>query len=76
MTTKADAKKRVVLPAAKPGDVFDIEDHGDGRFTLVRLAHPVEKPRLTRKQCLRAIADAPLHLNMDWETLRELTREP
>jgi len=76
MTTKADSKKRVVLPAANPGDVFDIQDHGDGRFTLVRLVRPVPGARLTRTQCLKAIAAAPLRPKMDWETLRRLTREP
>jgi len=76
MTTKADSKKRIVLPAASPGDMFDIQDHGDGRITLVRLVRPRPQARLTRTQCLRAIAAAPLHPKMDWETLRKLTREP
>ena len=76
MTTRADSKKRIVLPAASPGDVFDIQNHGDGRFTLVRLARPEPKARLTRTQCLQAIAAAPLHPKMDWATLRRLTREP
>jgi len=76
MTTRADSKKRVVLPAANPGDVFDVQDHGDGRFTLVRLERPEPKPRLTRTQCLKAIAAAPLRPGMDWETLRKWTREP
>ena len=43
---------------------------------LVRLARPEPKARLTRAQCLRAIAAAPLHPKMDWATLRGLTREP
>jgi hypothetical protein len=75
MTTKADSKKRIVLPTASPGDVFDIHDHGDGRLTLVRLARPEPKARLSRTQCLKAIADAPLHPKMDWAELRRLTRE-
>lgn len=76
MTTRADSKKRIVLPAANPGDVFDIQSDGDGRFTLVRLARPEPKPRLTRTQCLKAIAAAPLHPKLDWAALRGLTREP
>lgn len=75
MTAKADSKKRVVLPKARPGDVFDVQDHGDGRFTLVLLARPEPKARLTKAQCLKAIAAAPLHPKMDWATLRRLTRE-
>jgi hypothetical protein len=76
MTTTADSKKRVVLPTARPGDVFDVQRQGEGLFVLVRLARPELKTRLTRAQCLRAIAKAPLHPKMDWETLRAMTREP
>ena len=76
MTTTADSKKRIVLPTARPGDVFDVQRQGEGHFMLVRLARPEPKARLTRTQCLRAIGAAPLHPKMDWETLRELTREP
>ena len=76
MTTTADSKKRVVLPVARPGDVFDIQRQGDGHFVLLRLARPEPEGRLTRAQCLRAIQSAPLRPKMDWATLRELTREP
>ena len=76
MTTTVDSKKRIVLPAARPGDVFDIQHHGEGRFTLQRLERPEPKARLTRAQCLQAIAAAPLHPKMDWATLRGLTRKP
>ncbi|MFZ4777340.1 MAG: hypothetical protein ACOYM3_18385 [Terrimicrobiaceae bacterium] len=76
MTTTADSKKRIVLPVAKPGDVFDIQRQGEGRFVLLRLARPEPESRLTRAQCLRAIAASPLHPKMDWVSLRELTREP
>jgi hypothetical protein len=75
MTTTADSKRRVVLPSARPGDVFDVQTQGEGHFTLVRLARPEPKPRLTRTECLRAIAAAPLSPTMDWAALRELTRE-
>jgi len=76
MTTTADNKKRIVLPAARPGDVFDVQRHGEGQFMLVRLERPNPKARLTHAQCLRAIGAAPLRLKMDWKTLRKLTREP
>ncbi len=76
ITTRADNKKRIVLPAARPGDVFEVQDHGDGRFTLVRLVQPEPKARLTRERCLKAIAASPLRPKFDWATLRRLTREP
>lgn len=76
MTAKADSKRRVVLPSAKPGDIFDVQQHGKDGFMLVRLARPEKKPRLSRTQCLRAIGSAPLRPRMNWEALRKLTREP
>jgi len=76
MTSRADSKKRIVLPAARPGDVFEIQDHGNGRYTLVRLLRPEPKAIMTRSQCLKAISMSPLRPKMDWEKLKKLTREP
>lgn len=33
-TVKVDNKRRVVLPDVKPGQVFALDNHGDGSFTL------------------------------------------
>lgn len=71
MTTTVDSKKRIVLPTAKPGDLFDVQRQDEGHFILVRLACPEPKARLTQAQCLLAIAAAPLHPKMDWETLSQ-----
>jgi hypothetical protein len=76
MVSILDSKKRIVLPIANPGDVFDIQRQGDGHFVLLRLARPEPKVRLTRDECLQAIESSPLHPKMDWTALRELTREP
>lgn len=76
MTTKADSKKRVVLPRATPGDVYDVQEQGEGRFLLVRLERPELRTPMSRKDCLRAMEDRPLRLEMTWEELRGLTREP
>jgi hypothetical protein len=75
MTTRADSKKRIVLPAAQPGDVFDILDDGNGRFTIVCLTPPAPKSKLTKEQCLKAIEVAPLYQKISWVELRKLTRE-
>jgi hypothetical protein len=74
--TKADAKRRVVVSAAAPGDVFDVQAQDRGRIVLVRLEQPHSGPRMTRARCLRAIASAPLKMKASWEELRALTREP
>jgi hypothetical protein len=36
-TAKVDAKKRIVLPSGKPGEVYDVQQQADGRVMLVRL---------------------------------------
>lgn len=73
---RADAKRRVVIPDAEPGDVFDIQREGEGRYILVRLQRPPPKPRMTRQECRDAMARWPLTPIMSWEELRRLTREP
>jgi hypothetical protein len=75
-TTTADKKKRVVIPVAHPGDVFDVQQHGEGRFLLVRLVRPQSKAPMSRAECLRAMAAAPLRPKIEWSELRRLTREP
>jgi hypothetical protein len=71
-----DAKQRVVLPAAKPGDVFDIQSQGEGRLLLVRLERPKPGPEMSLESCLKAIAAAPLQPKMAWDSLKAITREP
>ncbi len=34
--SSADAKKRIVLPGGRPGDVFDIQQQAEGPWLLVR----------------------------------------
>jgi hypothetical protein len=76
MTGKADAKKRVVIPGARPGDVYDIQKQAEGRILLVRLERPESRIRMSREECLHAMADAPLRLQFTWDELKSLTREP
>lgn len=71
-----DAKKRVVLPEAEPGEVFEIQSQGEGRMLLVRLERSQPGPGMSVDRCLEAIASAPLRPKMSWEALRALTREP
>lgn len=74
--SKVDASQRVALPAAKPGDVFDIQSQGEGRLILVRLEPPKPGPGMSLDDCLKAIAAAPLQPKMTWDSLKALTREP
>lgn len=74
-TSKVDSKKRIVLPQGQPGDIFDVQQQGEGRYLLVRLEKPEPSRRLTRAECLKAMARTPLRLELSWEELRETTRE-
>jgi len=76
MTSKTDGKKRVVLPRAKPGEVYEVQEQGEGRYLLVRLEKPAPPAPMTRQECLKAIEENPLQPTMTWEELRSLTREP
>jgi hypothetical protein len=75
-TTTADAERRVVLPATQPGDVYDVQNLGEGRLLLVRLQIPAPPRRMSRSRCLAAIAASPLRPTLSWEELRARTREP
>ena len=75
-TTRADEKRRVTLPDAAPGDLFDVRRPGNGDFLLVRLSSSAARPRMTRAECLKAIEKSPLKMRLSWEELRQLTREP
>jgi hypothetical protein len=44
ITAKADDRKRVLVPQAKPGQVYALQDNGDGSVTLLPLK-PDVKPR-------------------------------
>jgi hypothetical protein len=76
MTVTADSKRRVVMPGARPGDVFACEDEGNGHFLLVRLNKPAPPGKKTRVQVLAAIKASKMRPMMTWEELRAMTREP
>jgi hypothetical protein len=44
MTVVADNKKRVTIRHAKPGDRFDVQIAGNGKFILTKL-EPVQETR-------------------------------
>jgi hypothetical protein len=75
MTLTADAKKRVVIPGAVPGDVFACEQTEQG-VLLKRVYRPKPRKKLTKQQALRAIRGWKSLRGLTWEELRKLTREP
>ena len=73
LTTRADEKRRVILPEVEPGDLFEIRRPGNGDFILVRRP---SQPRMSRAERLEAMARTPFKMRMSWEELRRLMREP
>jgi hypothetical protein len=74
MTTTADSKKRIVLPSAKPGEVFEVLTEGEGHFRVIRLERAPPPMPMSQSDCLSAMNSAPLRPRMSWEKLRTLTR--
>lgn len=73
---RADIKRRVVIPGARPGDLFDVQRESDERFVLVRLHRASEAWEMSREACLEAMDRSPLNMTFSWEQLRRITREP
>ena len=75
ITTKADARKRVVIPQAKPGQVYAVQGEPDGIITLspVKPIEPVSsKYKLVKKDGYTVIeTDRQVSL----ETIKELLSE-
>ena len=71
----ADKKKRIIILMARPGDIFDVQEQGEGRFLLVRLVKPKPETRMTRAESLRAISASPLRPKISWNELRRITRK-
>jgi hypothetical protein len=75
MTLTADAKRRIVVPGAAPGDVFACEKTGGGILLRRVYRRPTPQKKRTKKQALQAIRGLKFRPAMSWEKLRALTRE-
>lgn len=71
MTVKADEKKRVVLPSAKPGDVFNVELSG-GNILLTKLV-PSE-PRLVRARRVKGVVMGAADVEIDSKEIVDAIR--
>lgn len=75
-TSTTDAKRRIVLPGASPGDVYDVQRVNEDQVVLVKLQRPPPPKQVKKQDVLRAISNFPLHPTKSWEELKDLTREP
>ena len=75
MTITADSKKRLVIPWAKPGDVFACEQQDENHFSLTRL-NLLPPKKMTKVQVRQAIKSSKMKFDMTRDELRAVTREP
>lgn len=71
-----DAKRRLVLPGAKPGECYSVKEAGPGLFELAKVIPAARKPKPKPAEIDALLASAALTPKMNWEQLRVLTREP
>jgi hypothetical protein len=73
-TATTDQKRRIVLPGAKPGEVYAIRELAAGHLELSRML-PAPKKRRRRSEVEKMMNASALTPQMNWDTLRKLTRE-
>ena len=66
MTVKTDEKKRIVLPSAKPGDVFNVELAG-GKILLTKLV-PAES-KLVRARKVKGVMMGAAGVEIDSDSV-------
>ena len=76
MTVTVDAKKRVVIPGAAPGDVFSCEETKQGVVLRRVYRRPAAaSAKRTKAQVRKAIRGWKSLKGVKWEELRKITRE-
>lgn len=73
-TAMTDQKRRIVLPGAKPGEVYAVRELAAGHLEL-SLMLPAPQKRRRRAEVEKALKSSALTPQMNWDTLRQLTRE-
>ena len=71
-----DAKRRLVLPGAKPGEYYSVREAGPGHFELAKVIPVARKPKPKASEIDALLASAALTPMMNSEELRTHTREP
>lgn len=75
-TVTADQKRRVPLPEASPGDVYDVHKTPDGKYVLEKLVPQGGTGPRSIAEVLAAMEAEPLDPRLRWDELRKHTREP
>ncbi|MCC6145202.1 MAG: hypothetical protein IT368_15455 [Candidatus Hydrogenedentes bacterium] len=75
-TSKLDSQLRITLPEGQPGDEYEIQKQDKGRLLLIPVQKIESSEPSTREEILKAIEENPIRMEMTWEELRAMTREP
>lgn len=75
MTVVADFKKCVLLPTVQPGDRFDLQIAGAGKFVLTRLETGPARPANVRVERRGAFSVGVRDRPMDEQALAEALNE-
>lgn len=75
MTVIADSKKRVVLPAAQPGDRFDVRTAADGTLIFAKLGPVPSRPARVKVEKRRGFSVGVLDRPINEEALKEALAE-
>jgi hypothetical protein len=73
-TVTTDQKRRVVIPNAEPGEVYQVREIEPGHLELTKLVPSPRKPRRSA-DVGKLLEGEALTPGMDWESLKQLTRE-
>ncbi len=71
-----DAKRRLVLPGAQPGECYEVRVAGLGHYELTKVIPAPRAPKPDPAEIDALFASAALTPAMSSEQLRALTREP
>lgn len=71
-----DSKRRLVLTGAQPGEAYAVRQTEVGHYELSKVIPAPRKKKPSPQQLDNLLATSGLTPKLDWEELRELTREP
>ncbi len=73
-TVTTDRKRRVVVPNAEPGEVYQVREIEPGHLELTKL---IPAPRAAKRadELKKLLQQESLTPAMSWESLKETTRE-
>jgi len=71
-----DQKRRIRIPGMNPGDHYAIREVEPGHYELAKMIPAQRKTTCDKRAAEKAIRDHALTPALNWEALRQSTREP